>query len=114
MATAMGTTRLRPLPRRVTCGHRIAALLLATTLSSCFTGAIWGFFPRQDDDDPDATAMALTYERGTKWSWELVLGRILATPFTLVLDCVTLPVQAVLFGWNDDDEAKQPCPQRRP
>ncbi|MBZ0150997.1 MAG: hypothetical protein K8J09_05640 [Planctomycetes bacterium] len=113
MAITKDTTRLRPLPRRVPYGRRLAALLLATTLSSCFTGVIWGFFPQEDHDDPDA-GMPLTYERGTKWSWELVLGRILVTPFTLVLDCVTLPVQAVLFGWNDDDEAKRPCPQRRP
>ena len=27
----------------------------------------------------------------------------LLTPFTLVLDCVTAPVQAVLYGWEDDD-----------
>ncbi len=34
---------------------------------------------------------------------DLVL-KILLTPFAVILDICTSPVQAVMFGWDDDDD----------
>ncbi len=76
-------------------------------LQSCFTAAVWGFYP-EDEYDPvsGTTESSFTYDEGTEWSWSLLGLRILATPFSLGLDCLTLPVQ--LFLWGDDDDLDSP------
>lgn len=84
--------------------HR-ATLLLPLALGGCFTLALWGFLP-EDERDPftgeESTSFA--YDEDTEWSWGAFALRVLGTPFTLALDCVTCPVQAVWFGFGDDDE----------
>lgn len=77
--------------------------LLPLLLSSCFTMGLWGFEPT-DDRDPvtGREDTSFEYQDDTSWSWGLFGLRVLATPITLCLDCLTAPVQVFLFG-NDDD-----------
>lgn len=85
---------------------RVATMLLALMLScsSCFTMSVWGFDVEESPDivtgEPETV---MVYDPETEWSWKLFGLRVLATPFTLVLDCATAPLQA-FFLWNDDDE----------
>ncbi len=77
---------------------------LSTLLCSCFTLGLWGF-EQEDDADPVTGEEALfAYDEETRWSWELLGLRILLTPVTLCLDCVTAPVQCFLWGGDDDDD----------
>jgi hypothetical protein len=87
---------------------RAAALCLPLVLTGCFTMMLWGFSP-EDEVDP-ATGneeTTLAYDEETEWSWGLFFGRLGLTPFTVVLDILTCPVQAFLFGWDDDES----CPK---
>ncbi|MEO6593180.1 MAG: hypothetical protein ABIP94_00335 [Planctomycetota bacterium] len=81
------------------------ALLLPLVLSSCFTMALWGFSP---DTEPNPRTgeeeSVFAYDEETKWSWKLFFVRVLVTPLSVGLDCLTCPVQAVIWGWNHDDE----------
>jgi hypothetical protein len=83
----------------------VVVLLLPLIASSCFTAALWGFFPEEDRIPvTGATEATFEYDPETEWSWGLFGKRLLLTPFTVVLDCVTCPVQAFLFEWDDDCE----------
>ena len=92
---AKGLLRVRSLPGTV--------VLLPLLLSSCFTAMLWGFAP---EDEVDAWTgkeeTVFTYQAETKWSWGLLGLRVLLTPLTLCLDCVTAPVQCWLNGDDDD------------
>jgi len=82
-------------------------LALPFMLTSCFTMMVWGFLPASDVDPvTGADETGFEYMTETRWSWGLFFGRLGLTPFTLVLDCLTCPVQAIWFGWPDDD-----CPK---
>jgi uncharacterized protein YceK len=83
-------------------------LLLAVLLSGCFTGALWGFTPEEECDAYGNQETSLEYDHDTKWSWGLVAIRIVATPFTLLLDVLTSPVQACAFC-QDVDKDEEDC-----
>jgi hypothetical protein len=70
-----------------------SSLLLAC--SSCFTMLLWGF-ESTDEVDPCTGEVedGLEYDEDTEWSWELFGLRVLLTPVTLALDCLTCPIQA--------------------
>lgn len=107
LATAGAVPRCRGMkPLRL-----VTVCALSTLLCSCFTMGLWGFLP-EDDTDPitgdEETAFA--YDEETEWSWELLGLRVLLTPVTLCLDCVTAPVQCFLWGGDDDDDH---CRRRR-
>ena len=96
-------------PARTHAAVRFARAATATlflfVLSSCFTMALWGFRPETEYDQlRHEEATWYSYDKETKWSWPLLFGRILLTPFALGLDFVTAPVQAWLFGDDDEDE----------
>ena len=78
------------------------SLLLPLLCSSCFTMGLWGFFP-EDDVDPVTAEESTTfeYDNDTEWSWGLFGLRVLLTPISLGLDCLTCPVQAWLFFDED-------------
>lgn len=81
------------------------ASLLLFTLSSCFTGILWGFEPRSERDPVTGKEdTVFRYDEDTEWSLPLLFGRIVATPFMLCLDCLTAPVQALWFDDDDDDD----------
>ena len=85
---------------------RAAALCLPLVLSSCFTMAVWGFHPDTDTDPVSHdTDTSFAYDEETEWSWGLFFGRLGLTPFAVALDVLTCPVQAFLFGWDDDEDA---------
>lgn len=82
----------------------VTLLVLPMLLSSCFTMGLWGFLPETERDaftGEDETTFA--YQEDTEWSWGSFLTRLLLTPLTVGLDVVTCPVQAFLFGDDDDD-----------
>src|SRR5262245_30058078 len=72
-------------------------------LTSCFTLGLWGFHPDDDDVDPVTGQATYVYDEHTKWTWGLFGLRVLLTPVTLALDCVTCPVQCALGLTGDDD-----------
>ena len=82
----------------------LAAVLLLLVLPSCFTMSLWGFDVEEvENPDTGREETVMEYDPETEWSWGLFGLRVLATPFSLVLDCVTAPVQAILY-WNDDED----------
>jgi hypothetical protein len=82
-----------------------AALLLPLVLHGCFTMGLWGFFPEEEPNpctgEPER---GFAYDEQTEWSWSKFGLRVLLTPLALALDCLTCPVQAVVFGCGDDDD----------
>lgn len=83
--------------------RRGATLLLPFLLSSCFTMAVWGFEPVEEANTfSGAAETSFQYDAATEWSWGLFFTRLGLTPFALLLDVATCPVQAVLFGMDDD------------
>lgn len=76
------------------------AIVMCLSLPSCITSALW----EQDD--------------GESWSVEDVVGRLAATPFTLLLDMLTLSLQE-RFGadgerdrYDDSDRARRQACRR--
>lgn len=86
-------------------GPLAATLLLPVLLSGCFTTALWG----AGDDEAEAWSVAADGDDG----WGDILARLALTPFALVLDCLTSPVQACLDGDDEPRQRRQPCPTRR-
>jgi hypothetical protein len=84
-------------------------LLLTPLLSGCFTMTLWGFEP-VDEVDPftGKEETVFEYDEATEWSWQLFFTRLGLTPFALVLDAATCPVQAVVFGMDCDDDDDPP------
>lgn len=83
--------------------RHIAVLALPLLLCSCFTMMLWGFSPEAEHDPlTGEEESSYVYDEETEWSWSLFGLRVLGTPFTLVLDCLTAPVQ--VFLWGDDDD----------
>lgn len=80
-----------------------ATLLLPFLLTSCFTMTVWGFDPVEETNPfSGAAETSFQYDAATEWSWRLFFTRLGLTPFALVLDAATCPVQAVLLGMDDD------------
>lgn len=87
------------------CRHG-AVLCLPLVLTSCFTMAVWGFLPADEVDPVTGNEeTGFEYDSDTEWSWGLFFGRLGLTPFAVALDVLTCPVQAFLFGWDDEDDA---------
>ena len=90
---------------RCRCGLLLATTLLPLLLSSCFTMGLWGFTPETERDAfTGKEESTFAYDEETEWSWQLFCLRVLLTPVTVGLDCLTCPVQAVLFFADDDDD----------
>jgi hypothetical protein len=103
---AVGRSRSMPCNERPG-GRRaslFAVLLLPFLLSSCFTLGLWGFYAETEQTWTGEEETAFAYDEETEWSWKLFFLRVLLTPVTVGLDCLTCPVQCVLF-WDDDDDA---------
>ena len=80
---------------------RVAALAGALfLLSSCFTTAVWGG-SIEDDDGDGVHDVELDPEVDGVSDFLL---KLVLTPFAVVLDVCTSPVQAWLYGWEDDDD----------
>jgi hypothetical protein len=77
-------------------------VLLPLVLQGCFTMGLWGFFPEEEEDFTGQSETAYAYDPETEWSWSLLALRVLLTPVTFGLDCLTCPIQAFLFGSDDD------------
>ena len=74
------------------------------SLPSCFTMTSWGFeLDESNDSITGEPETVMVYDPETEWSWKLFGLRLLATPFTLALDCATAPLQ-LFFLRNDDDD----------
>lgn len=92
--------------RRDKIARRLATWTLPWLLCGCFTMGLWGFEPVDEvspvTGDVDSH---YRYDEETSWSWGLFALRVLLTPVTAVLDCVTYPAQKLLF--DDDDPPQQ-------
>jgi hypothetical protein len=65
---------------------------------------LWGFEPDEEQDFVTGESeTSFAYDPETEWSWSKLALRVLLTPITLGLDCLTCPVQVVLFASADDD-----------
>ena len=84
---------------------RLGACALPAVLSGCFTMALWGAWPEPEQDPiTGKSETTFEYDADTEWSWDLLAMRVLLTPFTLGLDCLTCPVQAALGLCDCDDD----------
>jgi hypothetical protein len=70
------------------------AVLLPFVLTSCFTMGLWGFTADDDDAGSGGCDPSYSYDPATQWSWGLLCLRVLVTPLTLCLDCLTAPLQS--------------------
>lgn len=78
----------------------LALVLVACgSATSCATTALWGGSIEEDEDG----SHSIRTSGGTPLHDSLCV-KILATPFTLAFDLCTYPLQAWLFGWDDDEE----------
>ena len=67
---------------------------------------LWGHSTESRRDPvTGATEADYVYNEDTEWSWSLVGLRVLLTPFTLVLDCLTMPAQEWLWGDGESDDS---------
>lgn len=78
-----------------------ACTLCLALLPSCFTVHLWGL--GLEDDDHDGSYSIADGDHGPPFM-EALPVRLLLTPLTILLDVCTAPVQAYLFGWEDDDD----------
>ena len=65
-------------------------------LASCLTLSVWGFELRTEDHDSTWQFCPESWDDMPWWQ------RLLLTPFTLVVDCATWPLQCWLFEDDDD------------
>ena len=85
-------------PRGSTPAALAAALVLL--LPSCFTVALWGG-TIEDSDGDGADEVELDPTAADVGEFLL---KVLITPVTVVLDICTSPVQAWLYGWEDEED----------
>ena len=78
----------------------LLTVLLLSVTSSCATTTLWGGRIHDQDNDGSAEIHATGGPEMELSVWT----KILATPFTLVFDICTFPVQAWLYGWEGDEE----------
>ena len=78
-------------------------MLLPFLLSSCFTMGLWGFNPSSDVNRVTGEEeFVYEYDDSTSWTWARFGLRLLGTPITLALDCLTAPIQVFFLGSDDD------------
>ena len=77
------------------------ALALWIAASSCFTTALWGGSIETEEDGVETVAFN---EHDGVDGWGDFAGRVLLTPFAVLLDICTSPVQAWLYGWDEEDD----------
>ena len=102
--TSAGKPALRGAMRFVPRLLRTATVVsLPLVCTSCFTLALWGLTP-SDDDDPCCHDDGVTFEveADADWSWDAIGLRLLLTPLSLGLDVLTAPVQCILLADDDD------------
>ena len=87
-----------PHPARRTPWLALGLLLLVSVgASSCITTYLWGGSIEPDDDGDGAAEVRPDIRVA---GWEDFFIKIVLTPFTVVLDVCTFPVQAAVFGWE--------------
>ncbi len=76
---------------------RLVLLALLAMTGGCFTTLAWGGDPFDDEDRGSRPA---NRDDDGPSLWE----SLALTPFTLVLDAITMPVQLFLLSDDDDDD----------
>lgn len=82
----------------------MVAVLLLTLLSSCFTTGLWGGSIEDTDGDGSAEIPLTSFSGGGPNEGPNLAMKLLLTPFTVILDICTSPIQAFLFGWDEDSQ----------
>ena len=82
----------------------VAAALLLSLLSSCFTVQLWGGSMEDTDGDgkPELSFSSPQSVGGDPASPNLAT-KILLTPIAVVLDICTVAIQAFIYGWGDKE-----------
>jgi len=91
--------------------RRLAAILIVLpllALPSCFTTTLWGGGIEEEEEfNYETLQYETSYDAELGFSnvksWKDLALCIVLTPFTLALDCLTYPIQAFLYGWEDED-----------
>lgn len=75
-------------------------------LPSCFTAALWDLQLESEVDPYTGERTAVVTDDGDDDTSVLdnFFAKVLLTPFTVALDCLTCPVQAVVYGFDCDDD----------
>ncbi|MCP5023098.1 MAG: hypothetical protein GY930_15165 [bacterium] len=81
------------------CSTILCIALIVPTLTGCMTTAVWGGSIQEDGDGSSSIRAS-----GGEALSDNVLVKILATPFALAFDICTYPIQACMYGWDDDDK----------
>ena len=90
--TSCYDSKSMPKRRRLLC-LMVGPLLGSVLLSSCMTTALWG-----GTVDPDSESANLNFDPEFDGAGDLLL-KVVLTPFAVVYDVCTSPVQAWIFGW---------------
>lgn len=82
----------------------VLGLVLPLMASSCFTTLVW----EADLERSHYDEHGFEIDEDSSNSWDELCFKLLLTPFTLVLDCVTMPLQEALglddLDIGDDDD----------
>ena len=94
-----------PQPCRLTSPRRVLTKMLLLgvlflPLESCITVHLWGGDLIEADDGRGGQEQIYSF-KDADITWGNVWSRVLWTPVTLCLDCVTMPAQVFMF-WIDD------------
>ena len=85
--------------RRQPLAPALPLLLALPLLSGCLTTALWG--GSIEDEDHDGVSEVALRPRADG-AGDLLL-KIVLTPIAVAADICTSPIQAWLYGWEDDD-----------
>ncbi len=75
----------------------LACVLLIPLLTSCFTSMVW-------NTDLDSTSLTDDATYAQEDDDSSIWTRLALTPFALILDIITWPLQELVADENDDDE----------
>jgi len=81
-----------------------AAALLLPLLSACFTTTLWGGSLEDTDGDGAAEISLGSGSGGGPNEGPNLAMKLLLTPFTVIFDICTSPIQAFLYGWDQDSD----------
>lgn len=84
--------------------HALIAALVLALCPSCFTVWLWGGRVTTEREYDGSVDTDIERDPNDTWGHVGLAGRVILTPVFLVLDCLTFPVQAWLYDWDDDED----------
>ncbi len=81
----------------------VVVAIISLGLPGCLTTTLWGGDLIETDDGDTRLGYELPRGSDSGPDGAEIARRVLLTPFALAVDCITLPVQSFVFGWNEED-----------